>query len=61
MERFVEEGRDGAGEMARKLRAPAAHTEDLNSVPSTHVVAQNYQLLQLWGTSSDLCGHCTHM
>ena len=32
----------GAGEMAYQLRAPTALAEDLGSIPSTHMVAENH-------------------
>ena len=31
----------GAGEIAQQFRAPTALTEDLGSIPSTHMVAHN--------------------
>ena len=38
-----------AGEMTQQLRAFAPLPEDLGSIPSTHVVANNYQTLQFQG------------
>jgi hypothetical protein len=37
------EKEEGTGEMAQRLRALVALAEDLESVPSTHMVAHNHQ------------------
>jgi len=37
------EKEEGAREMAQRLRALVALAEDLDSVPSTHMVAHNHQ------------------
>lgn len=40
--------------MAQRLKVLAVLPEVLSSIPSTHMVAHNYPLLQFWGTQYPL-------
>lgn len=44
----------GDGEVAPWLRVLVSVAENLDSIPSTHMVAHNYPLLQFWGTQYPL-------
>jgi hypothetical protein len=56
----------GAGELAQRLRALTALTEDLGLIPSTHTVAYSYPELQFQGIgcllpiSASSCMHTVH-
>lgn len=59
---YIKTQRDlGVAKMAHQLSALAAFAEDLNSIPTTHVVANNCLLLQFQGNLIPFCGlhrHC---